>query len=195
MSEGQVNEGSTETTQEQKDVTKNEIAGLNRKNSELTAMLSEQKTMLDSLIAEREALKQEKNATMTESEKKGQELQSLIGEVGTLTTELATIKQEKQENELKAYKLQKLGEAGLNTTFSEFLGGESIEVIDTQIEKLKTTLSNEQQDLKSKMMNQSSPKSGEKDSGDMTKEKFKSLSYSEQSRLYKDNPEKYGSFI
>jgi len=196
MSENQVNEGSSqEATQEQRDLTKNEIAGLNRKNSELTAALTGLKNDLEALKLERDELQKEKTQTMSESERKDQEFNNLIKEVSTLTTELTSIKQEKKAEEIKAYKLQKLGDAGLSTTFAEFLGGDSAESIDEQIDKLKTTLANEQLAVKKDIMDQSSPLKGSKDSGDITKEKYKSLSFSEQSRLYKENPEKYGAYI
>jgi len=192
MSEEQVKE-SVETNEapERSDNTKNEIAGLNRKISELQDELNG----FGELQSKYSTLLEEKKASMSEVELKELRLQELDTKVNSLTNELTTIKTEKTQQALNLYKIEKMNEAGIDAAFSEFVTGGSQEEIDLKIAKFNEKLSQAQLEVKAKLVDQSGPKSGSKDSGEMSQEKFNSLSLAERTKLYKDNPDYYSKFL
>lgn len=173
---------------------KRENSGLDRKVTELTKMNTELSQQLESLSTVVTSFKEKEKASLTETERKDLELKELTQTVKTLTDSLTQIKTEKEADRLKTYTLEKLGENSVDNSFAKFISGANEQEIDTSIADLIETLKKQQSEFKQNIVNQSSPKKGVNDLGNVTKEQFKRMTLSEQNELYNTNPELYRKY-
>ena len=125
-------------------------------------------------------------SSLDEQQRKEAEAQMKIEE---LQSQLAEFQIEKNRSELKSV----LSSRGLSAEFADIINiGEDIEEAQAMIDKLDKLF---KQSVKSEVekrlaANGGAPRSSST-SGEITKETFKKMSLSQQSQLYRDNPEMY----
>jgi hypothetical protein len=183
MNKGSVDTSTVEDTGEgtAKTYTEEEVQALLQKETDrrVSSALKKQQKEFENRMAEAEKLK-----SMDESQRKEYEYEQKLHELETREKEFAIA-----QNKLEATKV--LANRELPIEFVDYIIAEDAETMLENINSFEKAFKAAVADAVAKKIASPAPKSGQVKQTGMTREDFKKLSISQQSELYRTNPELY----
>lgn len=183
MNKGSVDTSTVEDTGEgtAKTYTEEEVQALLQKEADrrVSSALKKQQKEFENRMAEAEKLK-----SMDESQRKEYEYEQKLRELETREKEFAIA-----QNKLEATKV--LANRELPIEFVDYIIAEDAETMLENINSFEKAFKAAVADAVAKKIASPAPKSGQVKQTGMTREDFKKLSISQQSELYRTNPELY----
>lgn len=183
MNKGSVDTSTVEDTGEgtAKTYTEEEVQALLQKEADrrVSSALKKQQKEFENRMAEAEKLK-----SMDESQRKEYEYEQKLRELETREKEFAIA-----QNKLEATKV--LANRELPIEFVDYIIAEDAETMMENINSFEKAFKAAVADAVAKKIASPAPKSGQVKQTGMTREDFKKLSISQQSELYRTNPELY----
>lgn len=183
MNKGSVDTSTVEETGEgtAKTYTEEEVQALLQKETDrrVSSALKKQQKEFENRMAEAEKLK-----SMDESQRKEYEYEQKLHELETREKEFAIA-----QNKLEATKV--LANRELPIEFVDYIIADDAETMLENINSFEKAFKAAVADAVAKKIASPAPKSGQVKQTGMTREDFKKLSISQQSELYRTNPELY----
>lgn len=183
MNKGSVDTSTVEETGEgtAKTYTEEEVQALLQKEADrrVSSALKKQQKEFENRMAEAEKLK-----SMDESQRKEYEYEQKLRELETREKEFAIA-----QNKLEATKV--LANRELPIEFVDYIIAEDAETMLENINSFEKAFKAAVADAVAKKIASPAPKAGQVKQTGMTREDFKKLSISQQSELYRTNPELY----
>ena len=183
MNKGSVDTSTVDDTGEgtAKTYTEEEVQALLQKEADrrVSSALKKQQKEFENRMAEAEKLK-----SMDESQRKEYEYEQKLRELETREKEFAIA-----QNKLEATKV--LANRELPIEFVDYIIAEDAETMMENINSFEKAFKAAVADAVAKKIASPAPKSGQVKQTGMTREDFKKLSISQQSELYRTNPELY----